>query len=269
MAKIPAADTADTTAAAAFEKYLVPTIFGPWSQALVDFARASPGERLLDVGCGTGAAARYAADLLESDGAVAAIDLNAGMIAHAQTLDSAGAVDWHEGDVTSLPFDDHSFDIIVGNQVLQFLTDRAGGLAEIRRVLADGGRAAFAVWCRIELCPAHFAVANALARHDVDPEGILHPYSLGDPVALGDIIADAGFRDISVVRRPMEARFASAKAFIDALVGGGPSSRRALAQLEADGLGQVIADVADELVEFVDDDGLRVLTSANLAMARR
>lgn len=259
----------DTSAAEAFETYLVPTIFGPWSRALVDLAAPKPGERLLDVGCGTGVAARYAVEFLGPDDAVAAIDLNAGMIAHARTLDTVGAVDWHEGDIMALPFTDEAFDIIVGNQVLQFLPDRADALAEMRRVLADDGRAVFNVYCRIELCPGHCAVANALRRHDVDPAGIQNPYAFGDPVALGDVIAAAGFRDVSVVRRTMEARFASPAAFVEALAAGGPSARHALEQLDAGGLRQVIADVAEELADYVDDDGLRVITASNMAVARR
>lgn len=259
----------DTSAAIAFEKYLVPTVFGPWSRALVDLADPKPGERLLDVGCGTGAAARYAAELLGGKNAVAAIDLNAGMIAHARTLDTQGAVDWHEGDIMALPFDDAAFQKVVGNQVLQFLPDRPGALAEIRRVMAGDGRAVFGVYCRLELCPAHCAVARALESHDVDPAGIQNPYSFGDPVVLGDVLADAGFRDVSVVRRTMEARFASPKAFVEALAAGGPSARHALERLDEAGLADVIEQVTRTLEKYVDADGLRVITASNLAVGRR
>jgi SAM-dependent methyltransferase len=268
MAAKPAGTHIDTAAAEAFEAWLVPTIFGPWSRALVDLAAPRPGERLLDVGCGTGAAARYAA-AQPGGGAVAAIDLNAGMIVHARTLGPAGAVDWREGDILAMPFADGAFDVIVGNQVLQFLPDRPKALAEIRRVLAEDGRAVFGVYCRIELCPAHCAVAEALKAHDVDPAGIRNPYGFGDPVALGDAIAAAGFRDVSVVRRTMEARFASPAAFVEALAAGGPSARHALEQLDADGLRQVIADVTAALADYVDEAGLRVITASNLAVARR
>ena len=269
MAESAAGSGIDTTAAEAFEAVLVPTIFGPWSRALVDLADPKPGERLIDVGCGTGAAARYAAERLGGGKAVAAIDLNPGMIAFGRTLDKEGAIDWHQGDIMAMPFADGAFDAVVGNQVLQFLSDRPKALAEMRRVMAKGGRAVFGVYCRIELCPAHCAVASALGRHDVDPAGILNPYSFGDPVALGDVIAAAGFRDVSVVRRTMVARFASPKAFVDALAAGGPSARHALEQLDADGLRQVIEDVAAALAQYVDDAGLRVVTASNVAVARR
>ena len=70
----------DTSAAEAFEKYLVPTIFGPWSEAMIDHAGTKESHNLLDVGCGSGAAARYAAKIVGLTGSVSAIDFNAGMI---------------------------------------------------------------------------------------------------------------------------------------------------------------------------------------------
>ena len=259
----------DTSAAEAFERYLVPTIFGPWSQSLVDLADPKHGQRLLDVGCGTGAAARYAAELIPEQKAVAAIDLNAGMVTHGRSLDPKGAVDWRNGDIMALPFDDEMFHHIVGNQVLQFLPDRKGALVEMQRVMTKDGRAIFGVYCSLDLCPAHGAVAQALEKHDVDSAGIQNPYAYGDPMVLGDLLADAGFRDISVIRRTMEARFESPKAFVEALAAGGPSARHALEQLDDDRLSQVIREVTEALHHYVDDDGLRVITASNIAVGRR
>ena len=261
--------TVDTSAAEAFEAYLVPTIFGPWSRSLVDLADPKPGERLLDVGCGTGAAARYAATLIPEPNAVAAIDRDAGMVAHAHALDPKGAVDWRDGDIMALPFDDGMFRTIVGNQVLQFLSDRHGALTEIQRVMTQDGLAIFGVYCGLDLCPAHGAVAKALEKHDVDSAGIQIPYGYGDPMVLGDLMAEAGFRDISVVRRTMEARFASPRAFVEALAAGGPSARHALEQLDEEALAHVIADVTHALDHYVDADGLRVITASNIAVGRR
>ncbi len=264
------AESVDTSAAEAFETYLVPTIFGPWSEMLVDLAELKAGDALLDVGCGTGAAARYAARKRGRKASYAAIDLNPGMVAYARTLDRAGRVDWHRGDVTAMPFADGAFDAIVGNQLLQFLPDKPKALAEMRRVLKrDGGRAVFNVYCQLELCPGHCAVARALEKHDVDPSGILNPYSFGDPKALGDALEEARFRDISVVRRTMEARFSSPASFVEALAAGGPSARYALKQLDEHGLNQVIDDVARTLADYVDGDGVRIVTASNVAIVRR
>ena len=268
LTKTELIEPVDTTAAEAFEKFLVPPVFGPWSRMLVDHAGIAAGERVLDIGCGTGAAARHAAGLVGQAGRVVATDINEGMIAHARTLDGADAVEWRQDNVLDLPYDDDSFDAVVGNQVLQFLPDKPKALSEMRRVLTADGRLALSVYCQIDLCPAHAAVARALEAHDVDPAGIQNPYSYGDPVALGDVIQASGFRDISVVRKTLESRFASPEKFVDALAAGGPSARHAFEQLDDAGFAAVMREVGTTLADYVDADGLRVLTTVNMVLAR-
>ena len=259
----------DTSAAEAFEKFLVPTIFGPWSQAMVDHARTKEGDRLLDVGCGSGAAARYASQVGGHQGNVSAIDLNAGMIAYAKSSDANAKIDWLQGDVTDMPYDDNAFDVIVGNQLLQFLPEKEIGLAEIKRVLSPDGHLTLNVYCAPHRNPAHAAVGKALENRNVDAKGVLHPFSYNDPVVLGDLLQKAGFRDVSVVRKQMDSYFLSAENFVDCLAAGGPSSRHALEQLDAEGLKSLKAEVTETLAEFVDaEKGLRGITASNLAFAR-
>jgi SAM-dependent methyltransferase len=69
------------------------------------------------------------------------------------------------GAATSLPFPDASFDLVVCQQRLQLLGDRASVLAELWRVLLPGGRVAVAVWGPIERSPGFAALAGALERH--------------------------------------------------------------------------------------------------------
>ena len=64
-----------------YERELVPAVFGPWALLVVDFADLQPGERILDVACGTGVVARIAAEKLGERGTVIAADLNPGMLA--------------------------------------------------------------------------------------------------------------------------------------------------------------------------------------------
>ncbi len=258
----------NTESAAAFEKFLVPTIFGPWSQALINHAATNSGEKVLDIGCGTGAAARYAAEIVGENGQVAAIDINAGMIEFARNLVTDFSIDWRLADASALPFGDRSFNLVAGNQVLQFLPDKTKALSETKRVLLKNGRIALSVYCAIELCPAHCAVARALEKYKVDPSGILNPYSFNDSVILGDIIQDAGFRDVSVVRKTMESRFSSAENFVQSLAAGGPSARHALEQLNKSELEMVIAEVTKTLANYVEQKNLRVITTSHFALGR-
>lgn len=257
----------DTSAAEAFERFLVPPIFGPWSRALVDLARPRPGERILDVACGTGVAARYAVDLVAPDGIVSAIDINPGMIAHARTLDPAGAIEWRQGSVMEMPYAAASFDVAVCNQGLQFFPDRAASLAEMRRVLVPGGRLSANVYCAPEDCPGHFAVIRALQARDVDAAAILRPYSFSDADQLRQAFADAGFRDIALERRIMESGFASAEAFVESLAAGGPAARLSLEQLDTAGLKALIEEVADALAGRTDGDRLTIETTSHMVLA--
>ena len=88
-------------------------------------------------------------------------------------------------------------------------------------------------------------------------------------MVLGDLLQEADFRDVSVVRKQMDSYFPSAENFIECLAAGGPSSRHALEQLDANGLRDLKAEVTETLAEFVDaEKGLRVITAANMALAR-
>src|SRR3954454_23201747 len=94
------------TAAEIYQEHLVPAIFGPWAPVVVKAAALQPGERVLDVACGTGAVAREAAAHVGVTGTVVGLDLNPGMLAVARGLPpvSGAGVDWREGDATAMPF---------------------------------------------------------------------------------------------------------------------------------------------------------------------
>jgi SAM-dependent methyltransferase len=92
-----------------YERYLVPSIFGPWARELVDLADPRPGERILDVACGTGIVARLAAERIKS-GQVVGLDINPGMITVARSI--GPNIEWHEGNALEMSLADGSFDIV-------------------------------------------------------------------------------------------------------------------------------------------------------------
>jgi SAM-dependent methyltransferase len=103
----------------------------------------SPGETVLDLGCGAGLDAFIAAQLVGPTGRVVGIDLSPEMIAVAQ----AGVreakfpqVEFQVAQVEVLPFPDASFDVALSNGVLNLIPDKAAALREIFRVLRPGGR---------------------------------------------------------------------------------------------------------------------------------
>jgi ubiquinone/menaquinone biosynthesis C-methylase UbiE len=149
-----------------YERYMVPGIARLWAADLVERAVPKPGERVLDVACGTGIVARLAAAAMGADH-VAGLDINKGMLAVARSR-SAGSgltIEWHEASALDLPFQDSSFDLILCQLGLQFFPDQPRALREMIRVLVPDGRLAFSVFTAIERTPLTNALAAALDRY--------------------------------------------------------------------------------------------------------
>jgi SAM-dependent methyltransferase len=89
-----------------YERYKVPSVHGPVATRLLEPVQLRAGERVLDVACGTGIAARLAAPRVAPSGRVVGLDLHKGMLAVARACAAqAGlAIEWQEGDASSLPF---------------------------------------------------------------------------------------------------------------------------------------------------------------------
>jgi len=107
----------------------------------------APGERVLDVGCGTGLDVFIAASLVGARGRVVGLDLSADMLAVARAAAadaSLGNVAFEVGSVEALPFDDGSFDVVVSNGALNLVPDKDAAYGEMHRVLAPGGTLAVA-----------------------------------------------------------------------------------------------------------------------------
>src|SRR5215468_6069587 len=123
-----------------YERYLVPSIFGPWASDLVEVAAPQLGERVVDIACGTGIVALTAAQRVGSGGRVVGLDLSVPMLQVARTAAAARgvSVEWREGSAVKLPLADAAFDVAFCQQGLQFFPDRGAALREMYRVLAPG-----------------------------------------------------------------------------------------------------------------------------------
>lgn len=115
--------------------------FTPFGEALVEFAQIQPHERVLDVGCGAGAALAPAARVA---GSATGIELSPAMAERARA--AAPGAEVVVGDAASLPFEDGSFDVVLCAFVVFFMPDPTAALEEWRRVLAPGGRLVISTW---------------------------------------------------------------------------------------------------------------------------
>ena len=125
-----------------YERVAVPS-FEPMADDLVAALGAAPGDRVLDVGTGTGLVAALAGAALGSDGVVIGLDPSVGMLRIARDDRGALAV---AGMAPGLPFPERCFDVVVANLVLSHLPDLAAGLADLARVLRRGGRLGATAW---------------------------------------------------------------------------------------------------------------------------
>ena len=111
-----------TDAAEVYESCFVPAIFGAWAGPVADAAGIRTGNKVLDVGCGTGVLAREALRRVGQEGQVVGLDLNEGMLAVAARAEPK--IEWRQGDAASLPFKDASFDVVVSQFALMYFPDR-------------------------------------------------------------------------------------------------------------------------------------------------
>lgn len=251
-----------------FETYMVPAIFAPLAEALLDLTHLQPGDRLLDVACGTGVVARSAFKRVGSRADVVGLDFNAGQLEVARKLEPA--IEWREGDATNLPFSDDQFDVVTCQQGLQFLPDRQVAASEMYRVLAPGGRLAAAVWCSMSDFPTYAALSHALSRH-VGTQGtsmIEAIFSLPDEGQLRRLLQDAGFQNASVQRHTITANFQSAQEFVAVMMRGSNLARGGL-RVEDETVKVLQAEVAEALKSFEDASGLGFPMAANVASARK
>jgi SAM-dependent methyltransferase len=188
------------TAAENYQRYFVPAIATPVSAGLLETARLQPGERVLDVACGTGVIARLAAEAVGPAGSVTGIDLAPDMIdvARATRAPAEPSIDWHLGDATALPFPDATYDGVLCQMGLMFIPDRPAAIAEMRRTLSPGGRVVISTPGAIQ--PPFEILERALVEHiSADLGGFVRAvFSMHDPGTLTSLLRGAGLRDVTV-----------------------------------------------------------------------
>ena len=188
-------------------------MMGRWSRQLaplfVEFVGVRDGEKVLDVGCGTGS---LSATLARVTGAskIVGIDPSKGFIEYARTQVTDPRVTFELGDAQDLPYSDGSFDRCMALLIVNFVPDAPKAANEMHRVTKSGGVVATTMWegSRAHELTGRFwnaAVAiDPTAKRPAERRG-----SYGSAEALSDLLKGAGLTDIEVTDLTMPCQFSS------------------------------------------------------------
>lgn len=252
-----------------YERYFVPVIGAPLANELVQAAALRPGERVLDVACGTGVVARLAAQSVGDAGSVAGLDNNPGMLAVARsTTPDDVAIDWHEASAEEMPIEDASVDAVLCQMGLQFVPDKHAALSEMRRVLAPGSRLILNV---PGPTPPPFVILGEALAHHIGPQAagfVNQVFSLHDTAELQQLIEGAGFREVSVRADNRTLRLPPPEEFLWQYVHSTPLAS-AVAQVDDERRGALERDVVARWQEFVKDGALMLEVRVVVATGRR
>jgi ubiquinone/menaquinone biosynthesis C-methylase UbiE len=263
--------------ASAYQSYFGPAIFEPLADHVVSAAPPEVGQQVLDLACGTGIVARRAAPLAGTSGRVVGVDLNPAMLEIARTIGApdGAPIEYRQGDATDLDLPVDSFDLCYCQQGLQFLPDRAAGVASMRRAVGDGGRAVVAVWRGLDHHPLYAALAEAEEPHLTRLAGLSSaqltaPFSLGDPDDLAEMLRTGGFDSVELLARTVQARFGDADHFVAHLLTAYTAVVPAFAEDPerfADFVDAVTAETKDAVEEYRTGDHVVVPMHATIAVA--
>jgi SAM-dependent methyltransferase len=179
-------------------------------QRFMAAADITRGDRVLDVGCGTGQTTRDAARAAP-EGSALGVDLSSAMLAVARRRaadEGLANVHFDQADAQIHPFEPEAFDVAIGRTSATFFSDRVAGLANLARALRPDGRLALLTWQPLPQNEWIRELATALAAGrdlPAPPPDAPGPFTLAEPDVVNGVLTAAGYTDIVLddARGPM------------------------------------------------------------------
>jgi len=197
-------------------------VLKPVADLVIDRAKLKPGERVIDVGCGSGATAIAFAREVAPSGHVLGVDISSPMLERArQSAPKDLSIDFMLADATVYPFEPASFDVLASRFGVMFFADPALSFANMRKALRPSGRLTFACWREPRENPFFMAPLQAVYQHvpKLPPQGPEDPgpFAFASEARVRRILGEAGFTTIAMEPCDLKLDIATGKG-LDAAV---------------------------------------------------
>jgi SAM-dependent methyltransferase len=250
-------------------------VLRPVADILIDRAQAKAGERIVDVGCGSGAVSIALAQEVGPAGHVLGIDISGPMLARARLVAPAGSpVEFVLADATVYPFAPASFDLLISRFGVMFFAEPARSFANLRRGLKPSGRLAFACWREPRENPFFMAPLQAVYKHapKLPQQGPEEPgpFAFASEARVQRILGEAGFTGIAMEPCNLSLDVAVGRG-LDAAVQGaleiGPAAR-ALAEQPPEVVAAATNSIREALTPFLSGQSVPLPAAIWIVTAR-
>jgi ubiquinone/menaquinone biosynthesis C-methylase UbiE len=208
-----------------YDKYLGPLLFEPYALDMAGRLQNDRLQKVLELACGTGRVTKHLLPLIAAEGTLVATDLNADMLAVAQTKIDDNRVQWQVVDAQELPFENGVFDHVICQFGVMFFPDKPKAFAETYRVLQPGGKFLFNVWDELKYNP--YADTIRKVMDDMYKENAPDffqkvPHGFFDKDEIEKKVLAAGFQNIKFDVVQKTSGFSNVDEFITGFVDGSP-----------------------------------------------
>lgn len=235
--------------------------------ALLDAAGVAAGARVLDLCAGPGMVSRAA---LERGAQAVGLDFSAAAVAIAQR--NVPGAEFRQGDAQDLPFADDSFDSVICAYGVMHVADPEQALAEMRRVLKRGGRAALSVWSTPRPDNGLGVVFGAVRRHGDPNVPLPHGpdfFQFSESAVLKAVLIRVGFADIRAQRVEQSWRMEDSAGLIAAIAEGTVRARALLRGQTLAARQAIEAAIERAMAQFRTPDGSYLVAMPALVGAGR